>query len=470
MERHIKNGIEKFLLENSKPWHMPGHKRKSMNALGEGSSIDDALANAMSVDVTEVPGTDDLYEPSGIIRDSLHELKESYGTCASYYLVNGATGGILSAIYAANGYIEEKKSKTAVFGIADNCHKSVFNGVRLVKGEVKYINTDIYRQNKSTLNMCGAVELNQLEKLFESEKVDIVIITSPTYEGIISDIAAIAEIVHKNDALLIVDEAHGAHLPFFAREKSALYLGADIVVQSLHKTLPALTQTAIIHLQNTELKNKLEEAMQIFMSSSPSYPMLYSMEAAVAWAVSYDYTEYSDRLRTFRKGIENKEAICLLDYEEAFKYGAWAYDESRIVISTREKNISGLCLAALLKQLGNIVVEMSGTNYVVLISTAADTMEDFLHLQETLTKIDTLIVEKDDFIKNSCNYNLDGVEIAIDKDCENRLQNLCGKVAGSDMYVYPPGNYIVRKGEYVTSDMIDKLIDSIKSGLVVRGL
>ncbi|MGN0435037.1 MAG: hypothetical protein ACI4D8_00230, partial [Wujia sp.] len=269
-------------------------------------------------------------------------------------------------------------------------------------------------------------------------------------------------------ALLIVDEAHGAHVPFVAGlPKAALYCGADIVVQSLHKTLPALTQTAILHVNNSEIDFVLKEKLQIFMSSSPSYIFLCSMEAAIAWACEDMHGELINALNTFRKKAETFKNLHVLSEKDVTNAGMYAYDSSRIVLVVDEScGLTGVGLAELLRKQENVAVEMCGINYVVLISSIADDSSRFEELFEKLNRIDNLL-NKCDKEKLTCNSEKKLIEHKLLMD---KLQKLVGTVAPDNMYVYPPGSYVVRKGELITDKAAGQLLEYLSSGLQIRGL
>lgn len=449
MKRHIADGLEQYLSKDMKPWHMPGHKRK-----GIGCTLDDIY----KFDITEVPGVDDLHNPEEMILKSEQQLAKIYNTFASYYMVNGSTGGILSAI----GAVTEKKGsdKAGQIIIARNCHKSVYNaceifGLKPIYLEPEYINLD----DGVASSIYGAITSEQVKYMIEhNPDVVAVVITSPTYEGVMSDIAGIKNVLQSYNVPLIVDEAHGAHLPFiFELTESAVSAGADIVVQSLHKTLPALTQTAIMHVNNEELNRSVKKYLSIFMSSSPSYPMLCSMEEAVVSSyerkIEGNYKSYIENLRDFRESVSGLENIRLLGQSQ-FKS---AYDETRIVFYS---SYSGELFAKMLRKIGNIEVEMSGTNYVVLISTYMDEPEDFEHLAKIIRLIDKEFGS--DKFQEECSE-----ETTFSKE---ELYELVGTMAEDNIYVYPPGSYIVAAGEEISKKAIDKIIELKASGKKIIGL
>ena len=449
MKRYIAEGLEQYLSQDMKPWHMPGHKRKAI-----GSTLDDIY----KFDMTEVPGVDDLHNPEAMILKSEQQLAKIYDTFASYYMVNGSTGGILSAIGAA----AEKKNcdKAGQIIIARNCHKSVYNACEIFGLKPIYLEPDYINLGDGfASNIYGAITSEQVKYMIEhNQDVVAVVITSPTYEGVVSDIAGIKNVLQSYNVPLIVDEAHGAHLPFiFELPESAVSASADIVVQSLHKTLPALTQTAIMHVNNEELNKSVKKYLSIFMSSSPSYPMLCSMEEAVVSSyerkVEGNYKSYIENLREFRESVSGLENIRLLGQSQLKS----AYDETRIVFYS---SYSGELFAKLLREIGNIEVEMSGTNYVVLISTYMDEPEDYEHLAKIIRLIDKEFGS--DKFQEECSENA-----TFSKE---ELYELVGTMAEDNIYVYPPGSYIVVAGEEITKEAIDKIIELKASGKRILGL
>jgi arginine/lysine/ornithine decarboxylase len=196
--------------------HMPGGKRRFASEL------------PYQWDVTEVEGTDDLHDPEGILLEMNRRAAALWGAESSFVTVNGSTGGLLAAVRATG---------EGEILLGRNCHKSVYNAVTLCRRKAHYL-----------LPHEGEILPAEVEEALEKhESITTLLITSPTYEGVISDIAALADICHSRGVTLIVDEAHGAHLGFSFGE-SSVKLGADIVIQSLHKTLPALTGAAYLHI------------------------------------------------------------------------------------------------------------------------------------------------------------------------------------------------------------------------------
>ena len=488
MRRYIAEGLYEYISKNHSIWHMPGHKRKEFNLEKSGLDteyVDNILNQTDAIDVTEVPGTDDLHNPTEMIKASEDELAKVYHTFASYYLVNGSTCGIMAAV-AACCEVGDK------IIIADNCHKSVHNIAELLMLNKIYISFE----NSDYMRSTSVDEVKRL--CMENPDAKAVVITSPLYEGVVSDIKSIGDVAKTYDMRLIVDEAHGAALPFIAGRSeyenimvlplSAVYLGADVVVQSLHKTLPSMTQTAILHVQNEVLDKNIRKYLSVFMSSSPSYIMLCSMERAVALASKWDYTDYLNELKSFREKFKSKiKNFLLLDSESSDKI--FAYDCTRLVVRIKNnkedkvnnKILAGAILESILSDRYNIVCEMSGIDYVVLISTIADEKKDYEYLYNSIKELDE---NYDDIIGNFLSINYKSAEITdreetlSDMGFRNEeyrkktikiLDALEGEIAKDNIYVYPPGIYLVKKGESYTREKLDELREYVNSGKQLHG-
>ncbi|MBQ4046362.1 MAG: aminotransferase class V-fold PLP-dependent enzyme [Lachnospiraceae bacterium] len=291
------------------PWHMPGHKRHGAGFI-----------DPFRIDITEIEGFDDLHHPEGILQDAMKLAKEAYGSGRSWFLVNGSTCGILASLFAGfkpSGHLLMSR----------NCHKSAYHGALLLNADTAYVYPEVLDRG-----FYGRLAPEKVEAAFQQNPdISAVMMVSPGYEGIVSDIAGIAEIVHAHGAVLIVDEAHGAHLPFAGRKSfpaSALDCGADLVIQSLHKTLPSLTQTAILHMSRDCMEKgrispeKVSFYLSVFQTSSPSYVLMASIDRCVRLMAGSEgkrmMQEYEKNLMTFRKQMSRSfKRLHLMEQEDA---------------------------------------------------------------------------------------------------------------------------------------------------------
>lgn len=454
------------------PMHMPGHKRNV-----EHSVLKD-FPNPFSIDITEIEGFDNLHHPEEILKNSMEWAASVYGADQSYYLINGSSCGILSAISAS------VKNGGKIL-ISRNCHKSVYHGIILKQLNVNYV----YPQIIEGLGIQGGILAQDVEtELNKHPETEAVLIVSPTYDGVVSDIRAIAEVVHTHGIPLIVDEAHGAHFPFGGEDfpVSALDCGADIVIQSLHKTLPSLTQTAIMHVRKGLVNmEKLERYLQMYQSSSPSYVFMASMEKCVFEMEQHgreNLAEFKARLDQLRTRLRGLACLQILG-DERGKNGVFDQDPAKIVISCNgcriadgSEPMNGGLLADILRNQYHIELEMSGADYATAIVSCFDTEDGLNRLQKAILEIDKgLVKEKTEANHTMFSWNLPDVRMkmadAMEADFETLAMQLCAqRISGEFIYLYPPGIPIVAPGEAVTEEILKKVMEYKRMGLPVQGM
>ena len=405
------------------PMHMPGHKRRE----GFGQ-----ITEAVSTDITEIDGYDDLYEPDGIIKDSLDMAAKLYGADHTLFLVNGSTVGILSAVFAVT-----KQHGNLL--MARNCHRSVYHAASLRELETDYI------YPKQTDGMYDAIDPGELREKLEKNRYDAFVITSPTYEGRISDIEKIAGICHDHNTVLIVDSAHGAHFSFHERFPKSMVGDADIVIMSTHKTLPALTQTGLLHVKDSYY-GSVHEYLQKFQTSSPSYLLMSSIDSCLRTIKDNGSRLWDDFFLCRDAFADRMKQLKFLRYIETD-------DPCKIVISTKYSNIYATELAKRLLDDHHIQVEMACANYIVAIVTCNDTAAGFERFSDALTDIDRSL-------HNSTKTG----------DAIGRYNGLLNSMAKDNIFIYPPGIPIAAKGEIIDENMIQTLNEYDAAGLKIRGL
>lgn len=435
------------------PMHMPGHKRKSGFLRGLGL-----------YDITEITGFDDLHHPKGIIRDGMEHAKKIYGSDASYFLINGSTCGIMSAITAVT-------CPGDTILLSRNCHKSALNAVTLRQLTPQWLEPPIV----SELNVYGSITPQAVEAaLKKNHHIAAVFIVSPTYEGVVSDIKTIAAICHQQKIPLIVDSAHGAHFHFGTSfPEDALSCGADIVIESLHKTLPSLTQTAILHVKSDFVnRESLEFALQAYQSSSPSYLLIASITECLR-IMEEKGTElmarYESGLSQLRKELSSLGNSFLLDRDE----GIYDYDRGKIVLGFY--GYYGKELAAHLLEKSRIETEMAAPGYIIAMTSLYDTKEDMFrfgteikHLRHDLTprrenafpRILPHIPEKAIVPHEAIKREKELIE----------LNKVGGRVAAQTLYLYPPGSPLVVPGEMIDEKMIQIIRYCAERDYAVHGL
>ncbi len=455
------------------PFHMPGHKRQI-----EAKNLS-KFPNPFEIDITEIDGFDNLHHPQGMLKESMEWAASVYGADRTWYLVNGSSCGILSAVCAlvkAGGRILMSR----------NCHKAAYHGVILNRLKTEYI----YPQTIGKLGIQGGISLGDVEKkLQEYPDIQAVLVVSPTYDGVVSDIEGIAAIAHKKGIPLIVDEAHGAHFPFNKNgPKSALDCGADLVIQSVHKTLPSLTQTAVLHARKGYVDlERVERYLQIFQSSSPSYVFMASIESCIL-EMEQSGADYFDsfekRICKLRQALSGMKHFHLLDCSIRGNYEVFDVDESKLVVSVKgcywkDQNgkripIDGVWMENELRRNYHLEMEMAGADYVVAILTYLDTQQGLDRLEKALLELDGLVESFDD---EEAGFDLPFPEAvmtlaeAADSVWEKqKLEDCAGKVSAEFIYLYPPGIPLVAPGEIITQDMVFQVLQYKKMNLPVQGM
>ena len=362
------------------PMHMPGHKRNE-RFMPPGFPYD--------IDITEIHDFDDLHDPQGVLLETSKLAADLYGSLEAFILVNGTTVGILAAI----GSQTERGEK---FLAVNNCHWSTPNAAKLFGLEVEYIKPEVDDVSEIA---CSVTPESIKAALRNNPDIKVVIITSPTYEGVVSDIASIADVVHDSGGILIVDGAHGAHFGFSeAFPKSATTLGADIVVVSLHKTLPALTQCSLLHVCSERINSsKLKEMLSILQTSSPSYVLMASVDYCLHLLKTDSNTlfiEYERNLQMFDDNINDLKSLSVLCHGQDRSHfglypGFFDFDPGKIVINIKSTTLSGEKLADILRNDYKIEIERIYNSYVIAMTSVCDTYEGFSRLADALCDIDS---------------------------------------------------------------------------------
>ena len=487
--------LTEYVGSDAYPFHMPGHKRREIP-----DGIPGGFPDPYGIDITEIDGFDNLHHAEGILKDAMDEAAAIYGADRSWYLVNGSTCGILSAVFATT----ENGGKILT---ARNCHKAVYHAICLNRLEAEYL----YPEEITEFRINGGIRAEDVRKALEKDamrcagnsgdvrgkitKIQAVLITSPTYEGVVSDIRAIADAAHEYGIPLIVDEAHGAHLEYADQchsfPKSALEYGADIVIQSLHKTLPCFTQTAILHVKGKLVdQDRISRYLSMFQTSSPSYLFMAGMERCIRYMDGDGRNEmirYEKRLERFMERMEGLQVLEVLDREICGKYRTVAgWDPSKIVVSTmRAEDFHGEELAETLRRKYHLEMEMTAPEYVIAMTSLMDTEEGFERLGTALLEIDGALrrrmesgrkekaaSETPEGLESKLSHPVRRMLIceAMDADTERTaFQDTVGKVSAEFVYLYPPGIPIIAPGEVFTDAIVEKIMAYKAAGLLVQG-
>lgn len=457
MNTPIIDSLRKIVDDNIISFHMPGHKK---GAIYKMLGYEDILENLYKLDTTEIPGTDNLHSPEECIKESLKRASEVFKSDKTFYLVNGSTCGIEAAIMAS----VNPKEKII---LNRDCHQSAINSCIIGDIDPIYVNPSI---NKDSNTLSG-VSFNNVKRVIDSNlDAKAVFLTYPTYFGDVFDLKSICSYAHEKGMTVIIDEAHGAHLGLSEKlPETALSQGADIVIQSTHKTLPSFTQSSMIHIKGNRIDiNKLTNMLRITESSSPSYLLMASLDIAVD---IYEKNGFD---------LMDKLLINIDEFKsELYKLKNIKVDESKdytkIFLNTKKLGITGHELENVLRENYNIQVELSNYYGVLLIATIGNTKDEFLKLKDVLFEIDK-IYKKESYLK-SVSYPIKlpkkilSPREAFYMDKKNvKIENSIGKISGEYIIPYPPGVSLVSPGEEITREVIDYIIECKSKGMNVNGV
>lgn len=483
----LKESLEKYALSDMTSFHMPGHKGR----------LD-------PLDVTELPGLDDLYAPEGMLKEALECAAKRYGSDHCFYLVNGSTVGVLTAISAAvkrGGHLIMQRAS----------HKSAYHAAMLRDLKLSYIYEDCDP-------LCGAgcgVSLDRVKDAVAADpEAEAVFITSPSYEGFAADVAAIASYLHSTGKKLIVDAAHGAH---FAMSETfpqcAVAAGADMVVMSLHKTLPCPNQAALLHIKGERVSALRTNAfLSVYQTSSPSYSLMALMDECIN--AGYDWEAFFDRRRRLSESLKGLKNIRLRD---AYDGESVSPEPCKILLCPADGE-SGTRLHEELRARG-IEPEMSLPAYVLLICSVYDADEDYRKLAEAVKDIDSRWQSGGAaYAGEGCGHYGAGKDVCdshgndVQEDCDHYGQDrthvvnviqyggysircvkdafaamslsdaweaeyedvpmtaAAGHISAASVMAYPPGRPILIPGEQITADILEEIDLLLKSGCSIRGI
>lgn len=457
MGNFILNQLCDIINNNLVSFHVPGHK---LGKIYDKIGYLNILENIYKMDTTEILGTDNLHCPEGIIKKSQERAARVFKSQNTYYLINGSTCGIQAAIMS----VCNPKDKIIV---NRDCHQSVINSLILGDIEPVYIYPQIDNETNILMGINSQDAIEVINKNLDSKAI---LLTYPTYYGKVYDLKKICDYAHSKGITVIVDEAHGAHLGLSDKlPMTALEQGADIVIQSTHKTLPSFTQSSMIHTQGQRVnQERLTSVLRMIESSSPSYMLMSSLELAVDIYETKGQTLMNELLYNidlFKNNMQKNKYINIYNND----------DKTKIFISSKKLGLTGYELDEMLRINYNIQVELSNYYGVLLICTIGNDRSDFKSLEDALQDISSNhINEKNiDYIEYPINIpqkELSPREAFYNEKKSVKIDDSIGKICGEYIIPYPPGICLVSPGEIITKEVIDYILACHKKGMNISGM
>lgn len=455
--RPLVEALKKFQQQRPVSFHVPGHKH------GRLSGLPDEIRSALQYDQTELSGLDDLHYPVGVIREAQELLAEAYGAERSFFLVNGSTTGNFAMIHAAC------KEGDRVL-VQRNSHKSIFHALELAKLQPVYLAPEWGAASKSAEGVSLETLKNAIQQYPDAK---VLILTYPNYYGMARvETKELISYSHQFNIPVLVDEAHGAHLiaghPF---PKSALSYGADAVVQSAHKTLPAMTMGSFLHIQGQRIdRNKISKYLRMFQSSSPSYLIMVSLDDARAYIQTYSNPDRQYFLEKRRFFLDSLQTIAGLEIFEA---------DDPLKIMLRVLGYNGFRLQEKLEE-KEVYVEMADTQQVVVVlpllkqSHTYPFAEIRSRIREGVKKLRKEQVDMESIISSQESIKINEPEIsyeAIDLADSEWISytKVIGRYSAAMVTPYPPGIPLALPGELWTQAKLEQLMDHLAAGAVIQG-
>jgi len=464
------NALLKYNQNKTVRLHVPGH--------GGGPGLPETmrLGNLSDWDVTELAGLDDLHNPAGVIAAAQQCAADLYGARCTYFLVNGTTVG-LQALIAATCTEEQ------VLVLPRNVHRSVLGGLVLSGARPVFLEPVILPH----FDIAVGFTLDKLESaLLQNSDAGAVLAVHPCYYGVVGDLAGVNKLCRRHGVPLLVDEAHGTHLRLHAGlPADALSLGADAVVQSVHKTGGAFTQASWLHLGTDRIApERVFNALRLLQTSSPSYILMASLDAARR-QLALSGQARLDALLTLAsdaaRSINNIPGLTVLGKEHLSGTGAFDHDPTRLVISVRGLGVSGYTVARWLVDEHGIYLEMSDAYNLVAVLSLGTSRLDVLRLVSALAAISQSVeVGLKVNLKLKDRYGVDPGQLLPPQVMTPRRAWLArqktvplgqsrGLVSAEIIAAYPPGIAVIYPGEEITPEVMEYLLQVRESGIHIQG-
>ncbi|ABB56739.1 aminotransferase class I/II-fold pyridoxal phosphate-dependent enzyme [Synechococcus elongatus] len=447
------------------PFHTPGHKLGRAIA----THLQQAWGSAIfQSDLPELPELDNLYAASGVLAESQAQAAEVFGADRSWFLVNGSTGGLLAAILTIC-------SPGDRLLLPRNAHRSLLSGCILSGAMPVWITPP----EAADFDLVGVPTPEQVATaLAQDPQIKAVVLVSPTYEGVCADVAAIAAIAHNHNLPLIIDAAHGAHLGFHPDlPRSPLHEGADLVVQSTHKLLGALTQAAMLHCKGDRIDpERLSQSLALVQSSSPSYLLLASLEAATEQmrTSAQDLLQVTiDLARQAHQRLAELPGLQLPALKIGNREGFPQWDRTRLVINFQSCGWSGFCADEYLHEQWQVTAELPSLSNLVFHLSLGNRIED---IDRLVTACDRLLSqEHQEELPPRLPVWLEPETILSPRQAWfSRHQTVSaeqaiGAIAAECVCPYPPGIPVLLPGERISKSAVDYLRQVQTTGGILSG-
>ena len=445
--------LKNYINKKRPAFHMPGHHR--------GKGIHNLLKeewgeNIFLYDITEVEGMDYLHKPEGVIKEAQELAAKAFGSDYTFFLINGSTVGNLVML------ISTLNPKDKVI-LQRNSHRSIIGGLAIFDLEPVYIQSEI--DNYSGIPW--GIKPESYEDKLKNNSVKVSLITSPNYFGMCENIDEILKIGRKYNQIMLLDEAHGVHFPFNSKlPVSGIKLGYDMIVQSAHKTLPALTQTSFLHIKGNKVDmDKVFDALTYLESSSPSYLFMVSLDM-VRYQMESEGELIWDKiieLSNYMRNEVNKIDGLYCFGKEILNNGIYDLDLTKITINTKKLGLTGFEVEEILNKNYNIEIELSDSYNILIFLTPGiekDEIDKLIYaLNDISNKYKKEPIEEDIIVPEIPEMLATPKEAYINDKEIIELKNAKNRISGKVISAYPPGLPILVPGEKISENILNYIFD-----------
>jgi len=446
------------------PFYTPGHK--------QGKGISQPLADLFGkavfrADLTELADLDNLFAPQGVIQEAQQLAAAAFGASQTWFLVNGSTCGIEAAILATCGTGDK-------IILPRNVHSSAIAGL-IISGAIPIFLNPEY---DPVLDIAHSITPNAVESALQQHPdAKAVLTVYPTYYGVCGDLSAIASITHQYNIPLLVDEAHGAHFAFHPELPTpALAAGADLTVQSIHKVLGAMTQASMLHVQGNRIDcDRISKALQLVQSTSPSYLLLASLDAARQQMALHGKMlmsrtlQLADEARTKISQIPGLSILQIPAYQEGLgeSPGFVALDETRLTVTVSGLGLTGFEADEILDEKFAVTAEFASVQHLTFIISLGNTTADIEQLVQGFTTLAKKYRRTNLTLNNNIWQNLVSkvshplhfspreafFAVSETLPVAQTSDRICAEI----ICPYPPGIPVLMPGEVITKPVLDYL-------------
>lgn len=452
-----------YVNEGVVPFHVPGHKQGA----GIHKKLQSLIGPYLKMDLTEVEGLDNLSSPAGVLKEAQTLAAKAYGVDRSYFLVNGSSSGLHTM------FLSVCNPGDPVL-LPRNAHKSAYAGLILSGAAPVYMKPVIDQE----LHVDHTLSPETLRKaLDDNPKAKAVLLVSPTYYGVSTDVKSYIEMIHAAGKIAMVDEAWGPHLHFHpSLPMSAVDAGADLVINSTHKILSSLTQTSILHLSGNRIdRGRLEAALHLLLTTSPNCLLLASIDACrmqMATEGKALLARVIELALDARKRINQISGVRCIGSEIMGKPGVYDLDPTKLMITAIDLGYNGYELERYLRKAHHVQVEMSDLFNVMALVTIGDNQEKIdrlVNALKALPKKSDRIASKKIKLPDFPPLRLTPREAFVAPHERVSLKNAVGRISSELITTYPPGIPDLIPGEEITAAVLDYFLIEKEAGSRITG-